>query len=188
MRPCAIAVGASRLASSFGDYIDTSAFTVEHHVAVYQSVKRVVVALANATTRVPFVANLANQNIASDNRFAAKFLDAASLCIGVTAVAAGPLTFLMCHQNYLQKACFKSRNLRTRRGCIKASRHGNPEKRPSLTAITGLFSGESRRQPAAFLAFVDISQFHDRSLAADSAVRQVLINAVGGITTAQRIV
>ena len=81
------------------DHVDSATFAVKHHVAVYQCVQGVVVALTNACAWVEFVTYLADQNIASTHHFAAKFLDASSLCVGVATVAAGPLSFLMCHQN-----------------------------------------------------------------------------------------
>ena len=79
------------------DNIDPTAFAVKHDFAFNQSKQRVVFALSDTGAGMPFVAHLANQNVASDDFFAAKFLDAASLCIGVATVAAGPLSLLVCH-------------------------------------------------------------------------------------------
>ncbi len=77
--------------------VDAATATVELDEAIDQSEKRVIAPLADVQTRVENGSHLADENVAGTNRFAAKTLDAATLGIGIAAVAAGSLTFLMSH-------------------------------------------------------------------------------------------
>jgi hypothetical protein len=56
--------------------------------------------LADTFPRVKFGAHLANDDISGPNHFAAEFLDAASLSVGIAAVSARTLTLFMCHFVY----------------------------------------------------------------------------------------
>lgn len=79
------------------DDVDASSLLVEHDMPVDDSEQGVIVALSHAASRTPFGAALTDQNVARGDDFAAEFFDAAALCVGIAAVAAGSLTFLMCH-------------------------------------------------------------------------------------------
>jgi len=89
---------ASGAVSNRGDVdIDAAAFSVKPDVSVHQCVQRVIVSAPDVTARVVLGANLANDDGAGGNHFAAELLNATSLGVAVTAVAAAALTFLMCH-------------------------------------------------------------------------------------------
>lgn len=62
-----------------GNHIDAATFTVEFNMTIDQRIKRVVFSLSNTGTWVKFVSNLTNQDVSSDNFFAAKFLDTTTL-------------------------------------------------------------------------------------------------------------
>lgn len=79
------------------DYIHAAAFAIELHDAVDQCEQRVVFPHSDAFAGVKPGSHLANQNIASRNRFSTVSFDSTPLCIGISSVAAGTLTFLMSH-------------------------------------------------------------------------------------------
>ena len=80
-----------------GDDVDASALLVKHDFAVDQGEQGVIVTLSDAPSRTPFGAALTNEDVSGGDRFATKLLDAATLCVGIPAVAARTLSFLMCH-------------------------------------------------------------------------------------------
>ena len=63
----------------FGNDVYATTFAIKHDMTVNQCEKRVIFSLANAFTSVILVANLADDDVASDNPFAAEFLHATSL-------------------------------------------------------------------------------------------------------------
>lgn len=71
--------------------------TIELHETIDQGKKRVVATLTDALSCVENCANLPHEDISGTNLLAAKPLHAATLGIGIPTVAAGSLTFLMCH-------------------------------------------------------------------------------------------
>ncbi len=81
----------------FSDDVYPSPFAIKHDFAVDQCEQGVIFALSDSTAGVPLVANLTDEDVSSDDFFATEFLDTASLCIGVAAVAAGPLSLLVSH-------------------------------------------------------------------------------------------
>jgi len=76
-----------RLSSRRRD-IDAATFAVEQHFAIDECEQRVVFALADAFAGVELVADLADEDVASDNFFATVFLYTTALGIGIAAVAA----------------------------------------------------------------------------------------------------
>ncbi len=78
-------------------YVHSPTFAIERDLAIDQREEGVVFALADALAWMKFVANLANEDVASDNLFAAKFLHAAVLGIRVATVAARALSFFVGH-------------------------------------------------------------------------------------------
>ncbi len=79
------------------DDVDSSAFAIEHDAAVHQRKQRIVVALTNPFSGVPFITNLADKNVASHNALAAKLLYTTTLGIRVATVATGALSLFMGH-------------------------------------------------------------------------------------------
>ena len=77
--------------------IHAAAFAVEFYFAIDQCEERVVFALTDAFPGLELCAELAYEDVAGDNLFAAVSFDAAPLAIGIPTVAAGALTFFMCH-------------------------------------------------------------------------------------------
>ena len=63
----------------FGNDVYAATFAIKHDVTVYQCEQSVVFSLTNTFTRVVLVANLADDDVASNNAFAAEFLHATSL-------------------------------------------------------------------------------------------------------------
>ena len=63
----------------FGNDVYAATLAIKHDMTVNQCEKCVVFSLANAFTSVILVANLADDDVASDNAFAAEFLHATSL-------------------------------------------------------------------------------------------------------------
>ena len=61
------------------------------------AIERKIVPLADAAARMETIAHLADQDVAGDDALAAESLDAPSLRLRIAAVAAGALTFFMCH-------------------------------------------------------------------------------------------
>ena len=90
------------LVGRFGD-IDPIAATIKLHKAIDQGKKCEIVTLTDAFAGVKFIANLADQNITSSDRFATKSLYSTSLGVRVATVSTGTLTFFMCHLYYLKK-------------------------------------------------------------------------------------
>jgi len=82
---------------SYRHHIDSAALAVKHYLAIDQREKRVIIPLANAFARMEFIAKLANEDVAGDHFFAAKFLHATSLGIAVATIAARALSFFMSH-------------------------------------------------------------------------------------------
>lgn len=77
--------------------IDSTTFLIECDFAVHECEQRVVVTLTDISSGTPLSATLANQDVACGNSFATELFHAASLCVGVSTVAARALSFLMCH-------------------------------------------------------------------------------------------
>jgi uncharacterized protein YfiM (DUF2279 family) len=110
---CTLADGSSTLGS---DNADAAAVLIVLHGALNKGEEREIVALTDAAAGMKAVADLPDKDIARDNALAAKSLHAAALTIGIAAVAAGTLTFFMCHDvnsNSLQPRTTlpRSRNL-----------------------------------------------------------------------------
>lgn len=84
-------------ALSSGDHVHAAALPVEHDLPVDQCEKCVVIPLADACSSVEFGTDLADDDVACTNRLTAKFLDAATLRVGIAAVTARTLTLFMCH-------------------------------------------------------------------------------------------
>jgi len=89
----------SKWRQSAGHHVNPSTFSVEFDFAVDESEQSVVLAASDAAAGVELGSTLANEDITRSNHFAAKFLDATALCIGVAAVSARTLTLLVCHLN-----------------------------------------------------------------------------------------
>jgi hypothetical protein len=53
--------------------------------------------LANTLSRMPFVANLSDQDVSRNNGFSAKLFDPSTLSVGITTVSAGTLSLFMGH-------------------------------------------------------------------------------------------
>jgi hypothetical protein len=70
-----------QMLSRFGDDVDTTTFAVEHDIAINESKQSVIFALADAFARMPLVANLTNQDVASGNGLTAELFDSATLCV-----------------------------------------------------------------------------------------------------------
>ena len=90
-----------RRLSSFGNDVDPSAFAVEHDVSIDQSEQSVIFALSDAFAWVPFVANLANKNVAGDDFFATELFYATTLCVGIATVPTGTLSLFVGHFSVL---------------------------------------------------------------------------------------
>jgi hypothetical protein len=84
----------------FRDNVDAPTGLIELHEPVGKSVQRVVATLADIATSVELSSSLPNQNVSSDYSLATKPLHTTSLSIGIATVAAGALTFLMCHRTF----------------------------------------------------------------------------------------
>ena len=80
------------------NHVDTAAGAVEFHDAVNQSEQREILSLPDPAARVKSVADLPDNDVAGNHAFARISLDAAPLTGGISAIAAGTLTFLMCHE------------------------------------------------------------------------------------------
>jgi len=90
------------------EHVDAAAAAIEFYVAVDQGVEGVVVALAHVAAGMETGAQLPNKNIARPDVLAAKALYAATLGIRIATVAAGALTFFMCHGNHLKGSGFST--------------------------------------------------------------------------------
>jgi hypothetical protein len=94
-------MGLSPLAHLRGQHVDAAAAAVELHKAVYQGEEGIVAALPDALACVELGTHLADDDIAGTDFFPAKPFYAASLGVRIATVAAGTLTLLMCHGDYL---------------------------------------------------------------------------------------
>ena len=83
-----------------GEYVDSSAFAVEFYFAIDECEEGVVFALADTFAGVEAGAQLSDEDVSGDDLLAAEAFDAAALAIGIAAVAAGTLTFFMCHGSW----------------------------------------------------------------------------------------
>jgi hypothetical protein len=79
------------------DNADTPAATVEQHDAIDQGVQSEVAPLSYTAAWMEFVADLANQDIASIYGLPAELFHTTTLGVRVATVAAGALSFFMCH-------------------------------------------------------------------------------------------
>jgi hypothetical protein len=79
------------------DHADATPVPVELHETINQREKRIVVADSDTPTRVVLSSSLANEDVSSSHLLATESLHAASLGVGVAAVPAGALSFLVCH-------------------------------------------------------------------------------------------
>ena len=79
--------------------LDPAAAAIELHEAIDQGEERIVTALTDARPCLENRAQLPHEDISGTDLLAAKPLHAATLGIGIPTVAAGSLTFLMCHLN-----------------------------------------------------------------------------------------
>lgn len=110
-----------RRAPSFDrQHVYTSAFTVKTHHPFRHGIKCEIVAHADIFARVELRSDLAYENIAGDDPFTSESLYAPSLGVGITTVATGTLTLLMCHSTCLLDNCRSSQS----------------RKAPSLTCFT----------------------------------------------------
>jgi hypothetical protein len=85
-----------------GDHVHAAAASVELHLSVDQGKQGEILAQANAATGVERGANLAHQDAPRTDVLAAEPFYAASLSVGVATVAAGTLTFFVCHRRFLK--------------------------------------------------------------------------------------
>ena len=90
-------IRSDRFCWNFGANVDSATITVEVNLAVHQREKRVVTAHADVLTGMPLGSTLANDDVACDDRLAAKLLNTQTLRIGIATVAAGTLSLLMSH-------------------------------------------------------------------------------------------
>src|SRR4051794_13216482 len=78
-------------------HIHAAAFAIEQDLAVDEREQCVVLALTDAFAGMELRTQLANEDITGDDLLAAKTLHATPLAIRITTVAAGALTFFVCH-------------------------------------------------------------------------------------------
>ena len=78
-------------------HIDAADLPVEVDASVYQRKDGVIATKADVLSRVPLRAALANNDVASDDCFAAEFFNAEPLAAGVAAILDGALSFFMSH-------------------------------------------------------------------------------------------
>ena len=90
-----------------------AAIADEDALAVDQCEQRVIFALADAFAGMELGAQLTDDDVAGDNFFAAETFDAAALTVRIATVAAGALTFFMCHGG----STFELNRKRTTRRC-----------------------------------------------------------------------
>ena len=92
-----LALGGSR------DHVDAAVLAgVEMDDAVGDGEQRVIAALTDVAAGVELVADLADDDVAGDDRLAAELLDAAALTVRITTVTRRTLTFFMCHDKDLK--------------------------------------------------------------------------------------
>lgn len=92
-----IANEASQICLRDWHHIDATTFAIEFHFAIDECEQRVVFALANAFAGVELVADLTDEDVASDDFFATILLHATTLSVRIATVTARALTFFMCH-------------------------------------------------------------------------------------------
>lgn len=86
-----------------GDDVDAAILAgVELDGAVGDSEERVIAPLADIAAGMKTIADLADDDVAGDDRLAAELLDAAALTVRITTVARRTLTFFMCHDKDLK--------------------------------------------------------------------------------------
>jgi hypothetical protein len=78
-------------------YADTAAVLVVLNGSLDEGKEREIGSLADAAAGMEAVADLSNENIARYDSLAAEALYPAALAVGIAAIAARALTFLMCH-------------------------------------------------------------------------------------------
>jgi hypothetical protein len=93
-----------------GDDVDDAAATAgaEFDSAGGEGEQGVVLAAANAGSRVEVGTALADDDLAGGNYLATEALDAKALCVGIATVASGARTLLMCHL-FCLPLCLKER-------------------------------------------------------------------------------
>src|SRR5262245_9342093 len=96
------------------DDVHAAAFAVKLHFAIDEREQRVVAALPDALAGVELRPQLADDDVPGDDLLAAVTLHAAALAVRITTVAAGALTFFMCHGMYLTQ--LNRRRTKTYRG------------------------------------------------------------------------
>ena len=79
------------------NHVYSAAGAVEFYFAVDQGEQGEIFSLTDAEAGVEFVADLPNDDIAGNYVFAGKAFNAAALTGGIATIAAGTLTFFMCH-------------------------------------------------------------------------------------------
>jgi hypothetical protein len=79
-------------------HVDAAAFLIEEDIAISEGEKSVISSHANIRTGMPLGSALANEDVASDDNFAAEFLYAKALAVGVASVFDGTLSFFMGHK------------------------------------------------------------------------------------------
>ena len=84
--------------------IDAATFAIEFDEPVDQREQRKVIPLADVTTGMKAIADLADEDISGPDRLAAELLHASALGIRISAVATGSLTLFMCHDCYPQSS------------------------------------------------------------------------------------
>jgi hypothetical protein len=77
--------------------VDSTAFSIEVHVAIDQREDGVIGSHANIAARMPLGSALADQDIAWTYKLTAEFLDSKTLCVRVASVPCGALSFFVCH-------------------------------------------------------------------------------------------
>ena len=94
---CLISDDRNDVSVGAGNHVDAATLAVENDLAVDEREERVIPALADAFAGVELGAKLAHEDVARDDLLAAVSFDAAPLAVRIATVAAGALTFLMCH-------------------------------------------------------------------------------------------
>ena len=81
------------------DHVDAATVLVELNLTVDQGEQGVIVPSSDPTAGVPLGSALTDQDVAGPNLFATELLNATSLSVAVATVAAGSLSFLVCHRS-----------------------------------------------------------------------------------------
>jgi hypothetical protein len=79
--------------------LNPASAAIELHETIDQGEERIIAALTDALPCLENRAQLPHEDISGTDLLAAKPLHTATLGVGIPAIAAGPLTFLMCHLN-----------------------------------------------------------------------------------------